>query len=54
MKNYPFGIENESIIKCEDNLNENKAAYLQKYRDEDDVKSIVDMFWAIRSRLSAP
>ena len=54
MKNYSFGIEDVSIIKCENNLNENKAAYLQKYRNEADVKSIVDMFWAIRNRLSAP
>lgn len=54
MDNYPFGVEDESIIKCESDLNENKATYLQKYRDESDVKSIVDMFWSIRNRLSAP
>lgn len=54
MKYYPWAIDDESIIKCEDHLNENKAAYLQKYRDESDVKSIVDMFWSIRSRLQPP
>jgi hypothetical protein len=58
MANYPWGIDvdlPESIIKCEDNmLSENKATYLHKYKDESDVKSIVDMFWAIRNRLSAP
>ena len=54
INNYPFGVEDESIIKCESDLNENKATYLQKYRDESDVKSIVDMFWSIRNRLSAP
>ena len=54
MEHYPFGIKDKSIIKCESDLNENKATYLQKYRDESDVKSIVDMFWSIRNRLSAP
>lgn len=38
----------------EKTLDENKATYLQKYKDEDDVKSVVEMFWAIRSRLKAP
>ena len=54
MKDYPWGIEDELIIKCEDNLNENKATYLHKYRDEEDVIPVVDMFWTIRNRLSAP
>ena len=54
MKNYPFGIENTSIIRCENELNENKAAYLQKHKDEDDVDTVVEMFWHIRNRLSAP
>ena len=54
MKNYPFCIKDESIIKCEDNLNENKAAYLHKYRDEEDAIPVVDMFWTIRNKLSAP
>ena len=40
---------NESTV-----LNENKATYLQKYRDEEDAIPVVDMFWAIRNRLSAP
>ena len=48
-------VEHYNQLKAlEDNLNENKATYLQKYRDESDVKSIVDMFWSIRNRLSAP
>ena len=54
LKNYPFSIEDESIIKCKSNLNESKATYLQKYKDETDVKKIVDVFWQIKSRLSAP
>ena len=33
---------------------ENKATYLHKYRDEDDVGVVVDMFQAIRQRLKAP
>jgi len=45
---------NKEQFICEDNLNENKATYLQKYRDEDDAAAVVDMFWAIRNRLSAP
>ena len=53
-----FGCTNaehyNKLKALEDHLNENKATYLQKYRDESDVKSIVDMFWAIRNRLSAP
>lgn len=53
-----FGCTNaehyNKLKTSEDHLNENKAAYLQKYRDESDVKSIVDMFWSIRNRLSAP
>ena len=53
-----FGCTNaehyNKLKASEDYLNENKATYLQKYRDESDVKSIVDMFWAIRNRLSAP
>ena len=53
-----FGCTNtkhyNELKASEDHLNENKATYLQKYRDELDVKSIVDMFWAIRNRLSAP
>ena len=53
-----FGCTNaehyNQLKALEDNLNENKATYLQKYRDESDVKSIVDMFWSIRNRLSAP
>lgn len=35
-------------------LNESKATYLQKYKDEADAKKIVDAFWQIKSRLSAP
>ena len=53
-----FGCTNaehyNQLKALEDNLNENKATYLQKYRDESNVKSIVDMFWSIRNRLSAP
>lgn len=41
-------------ILVEDNLNESKATYLQKYRDEYDAKKIVDAFWQIKSRLRAP
>lgn len=37
-----------------DRLDENKAAYLKKYVDEKDVDVVVEMFWAIRNRLSAP
>ena len=44
----------ESFMKYEDNINENKATYLQKYRDEADVNVVVDMFWAIRNRLNVP
>ena len=48
-------VEHYNKLKAlEDHLNENKATYLQKYRNESDVKSIVDMFWSIRNRLSAP
>ena len=58
MANYPWGIDvdqPESIIKCEDNmLSENKNAYLKKHADEDDVQTVVEMFWHIRNRLSAP
>ena len=43
-----FGCTNaehyNQLKASEDHLNENKATYLQKYRDESDVKSIVDMF----------
>ena len=43
-----FGCTNaehyNKLKASEDHLNENKATYLQKYRDESDVKSIVDMF----------
>ena len=53
-----FGCTNKEhyneLKALEDHLNENKATYLQKYKDESDVKSIVDMFWAIRNRLSTP
>jgi len=53
-----FGCTNaehyNKLKASEDHLNENKATYLQKYRDESDVRSIVDMFWSIRNRLSAP
>lgn len=35
-------------------LNESKATYLQKYKDEADAKKIVDAFWQIKSRLHAP
>lgn len=28
MKNYPLGIKDESVIKCEGSLNESKATYL--------------------------
>lgn len=53
-----FGCTNaehyNKLKTSENHLNENKAAYLQKYRDESDVKSIVDMFWSIRDRLSTP
>lgn len=53
-----FGCTNaehyNQLKALEDHLNENKAAYLQKYRDESDVKSIVDVFWSIRNRLSTP
>ena len=54
MYNYPFGIKDESIIKCESSLNESKATYLQKYKNEADAKKIVDAFWQIKSRLNAP
>ena len=33
---------------------ENKATYLQKYQDEEDVDVVVEMFWAIRQRLKPP
>ena len=53
-----FGCTNaehyNKLKASEDHLNENKATYLQKYKDESDVKSIVDIFWSIRNRLSAP
>ena len=53
-----FGCTNaehyNKLKALEDHLNENKATYLQKYKDESDVKSIVDTFWSIRNRLSAP
>ena len=35
-------------------LVENKEAYLKKYADEEDVGTIVDMFWAIKTRLKPP
>ena len=41
-------------ILVEDSLNESKATYLQKYRDEADAKKIVDTFWQIKSHLKAP
>ena len=44
----------EAFNKCKNSLNENKAAYLQKYKDENDVQAVVDMFWAIRKKLDAP
>jgi len=37
-----------------DSLDENKQAYLSKYADEEDINAVVEMFWHIRSRLSAP
>lgn len=53
-----FGCTNaehyNKLKALEDHLNENKATYLQKYKYESDVKSIVDTFWSIRNRLSAP
>ena len=54
MTNYPWGI-NDNYIKCENSiLSENKNAYLKKYADEDDVNTVVEMFWHIRNRLKAP
>ena len=35
-------------------IDESKQTYLQKYADEPDAKKIVDGFWAIKQRLSAP
>lgn len=35
-------------------LDENKAAYLKKFQEEPDVKTITDQFWIIRSRVKAP
>ena len=41
-------------LLAEGSLTESKQTYLQKYRDEADAKKIVDAFWQIKSRLSAP
>lgn len=35
-------------------LDENKAAYLKKFQEEPDVKTVTDQFWIIRSRVKAP
>ncbi len=35
-------------------LDENKAAYLRKFQEEPDVKTVTDQFWTIRSRVKAP
>lgn len=44
----------EKKVQKMDSLDENKQAYLSKYADEEDINAVVEMFWHIRSRLSAP
>ena len=43
-----------SIRPAAKKIDESKQTYLQKYADEPDAKKIVDSFWAIKQRLSAP
>ena len=44
----------KKVDAIDTHLDENKATYLKKYADEDDVGTVVEMFWHIRNRLSAP